>query len=67
MYCLKCGKDTNDLNIKAFITKNNRHMLKANCNICKDKKAKFISKKDILGSGFLSNLFSNRSILNKII
>ena len=45
MYCLKCKKDTKDLNVKAFITKNNRHMLKANCNICKGKKAKFISKK----------------------
>ena len=45
MYCLKCKKDTKDLNVKAFITKHNRHMLKANCNICKGKKAKFISKK----------------------
>ena len=42
-------------------------MLKANCNICKGKKAKFISKKEILGSGFLSNVFSNISILNKMI
>ena len=67
MYCLKCKKDRKDLNVKAFITKNNRHMLKANYNICKGKKAKFISKKDILGSGFLSNLFSKIPILNKII
>ena len=57
MYCLKCKKDTKDLNVKASITKNNRYMLKANCNICKGKKSKFISKKEILGSGFLSNLF----------
>ena len=33
MYCLKCKKDTKDLNVKAFITKNNRHVLNANCNI----------------------------------
>ena len=39
MYCLKCKKDTKNLNFKAFITKNNRHMLKANCNICKSKKS----------------------------
>ena len=63
MYCLKCKKDTKDLNVKAFITKNNRHMLKANCNICKSKKSKFISKR----SGFLSNLFSKIPILNKMI
>ena len=52
MYCLKCKKDTKDLNVKAFMTKNNRHMLKSICNICKGKKSKFISKKEILGSGF---------------
>ena len=52
MYCLKCKKDTKYLNIKAFIAKNNRYMLKANCNICKSKKSKFISKKEIIGSGF---------------
>ena len=46
MYCLKCKKDTKDLNVKAFIAKNNRHMLKTNCNICKSKKSKFILEKD---------------------
>ena len=49
------------------MTKNNRYMLKSTCNICKGKKSKFISKKEILGSGFLSNLFSKILILNKII
>ena len=29
MYCLKCKKDTKDLNVKAFMTKNNRYMLKS--------------------------------------
>ena len=33
MYCLKCKKDTKDLNVKAFMTKNNRYMLKSNCFI----------------------------------
>ena len=67
MYCLKCKKDTKDLNIKAFMSKNNRYMLKSICNVCKGKKSKFISKKEILGSGFLSQLFSKIPILNKII
>ena len=53
MYCLKCKKDTKDLNVKAFMTKNNRHMLKSACNVCKSKKSKFISKSEIIGSGFL--------------
>ena len=67
MYCLKCKKNTKDLNVKAFMTKNNRYMLKSTYNICKGNKSKFISKKKILGSGFLSNLFSKIPILNKII
>ena len=67
MYCLKCKKDTKDLNIKASMTKNNRYMLKSICNVCKGNKSKFVSKKEILGSGFLSNLFSKIPILNKII
>ena len=48
MYCLKCKKDTKDLNVKAFMTKNNRYMLKSTCNVCKGKKSKFVSKKKIL-------------------
>ena len=45
MYCLKCKKDTKDSNVKAFMTKNNRYMLKSTCNTCKGKKSKFVSKK----------------------
>ena len=71
MYCLKCKKDTKDLNVKAFMSKNNRYMLKSTCDICKGNKSKFVSKKEMLGSGFLSNLFSNLfskiPVLNKII
>ena len=67
MYCLKCKKDKKDLNVKALMTKNNRHMLKSTCNVCKSKKSKFISKNEIIGSGFLSNLFSKIPVLNKLI
>ena len=49
------------------MSKNNRYMLKSTCNICKGNKNEFISKKEILGSGFLSNLSSKIPILNKII
>ena len=67
MYCLKCKKDTKGFNVKAFMSKNNQYMLKSICNVCESKKSKFVSKKEILGSGFLSNLFSKTPILNKII
>ena len=66
-YCFKCRKQTKNLNFKSFIAKNNRYMLKSNCNICKGIRAKFVSKKEILGSGFLSQLFSKIPILDKII
>ena len=39
MYCLKCKIDTKDLNVKAFMSKNNRYMLKSICAICKGKKS----------------------------
>ena len=46
-------------------------MLKSTCYICKGKKSKFIAKQEILGSGFLTNLFSNLfskiPVLNKLI
>ena len=64
-YCLKCKKQTKDLNSKGFITKNKKYIVKSICNICKSKKLKFVSKKE--ASGFLSDLFSKIPILNKII
>ena len=64
-YCLKCRKQTKDLNSKGFITKNEKYIVKSICNICKSKKSKFVSKQE--ADGFLSNLFSKIPILNKII
>ena len=64
-YCLKCKKQTNDLNSKGFITKNKKYVVKSICSICKSKKSKFISKQQ--AEGFLSDLFSKIPILNKII
>ena len=64
-YCLKCKKQTKDLNSKGFITKNKKYIVKSICNICKSKKSKFVSKQQ--AQGFLSDLFSKIPILNKII
>ena len=49
------------------MSKNDRYMLKSTCDICNAKKSKFVSKMEIVGSGFLSNRFSKMPILNKII
>ena len=64
-YCLKCKKTTKDLNSKGSITTNKKYIVKSICNICKSKKSKFVSKKQV--QGFLSDLFSKIPILNKII
>ena len=64
-YCLKCKRETKDLNSKGFITKNKKYIVKSICNICKSKKSKFVSKQQ--ADGFLSDLFSKIPILNKII
>ena len=64
-YCLKCKRQTKDLNSKGFITKNKKYIVKSICNICRSKKSKFVSKKQ--ADGFLSDLFSKIPILNKII
>ena len=64
-YCLKCKKQTKDVNSKGFITKNKKYIVKSTCAICKSKKSKFVSKQN--AEGFLSQLFSKIPILNKII
>ena len=38
-YCLKCKKQTKDLNSKGFITKNKKYIVKSICSICKSKKS----------------------------
>ena len=64
-FCLKCERETKDLNSKGFITKNKKYIVKSICAICKSKKSKFVSKQQ--ADGFLSDLFSKIPILNKII
>ena len=66
IFCLSCKKNTNDINPIGKLTKNNRAYITAKCDICKKMKSKFISVKDIKGSGFLSNIFKNIPVLNTI-
>ena len=41
-YCLKCRKQTKNLNLQGFITKNKIYIVKSICAVCKSKKSKFI-------------------------
>ena len=53
-YCLKCKKDTENINPKISKTSNNRIMVLSKCAICGSKKSRFIKNQE--GKGLLSNL-----------
>ena len=62
-YCLKCKKNTENINPKVSKTTNDKAMILSTCAICGSKKSKFI--KDQEAKGLLSNL-DLRTPLNKI-
>ena len=62
-YCLKCKKDTDNIDPKMFKTKNNRLLMKSKCSVCKNKKSRFIKEQD--AKGLLSNV-GIRTPLSKI-
>ena len=48
-YCVKCRKDTNNINPKIFRTKNNRLLMQSTCSDCRNKKSRFVKKQDAKG------------------
>ena len=62
-YCLKCKKDTENINPKVSKTTNSKTMILSKCTICGSKKSKFIKEQQ--AKGLLSNL-GIRTPLNKI-
>ena len=62
-YCLKCRKDTENINPKVSKTSNGRTMLLSNCAICSSKKSRFVKNQE--GNGLLSNL-GIRTPLSKV-
>ena len=53
-YCLKCKKDTENINPKVPKTSNNRIIVLSKCAICGSKKSRFIKNQE--AKGLLSNL-----------
>ena len=53
-YCLKCRKDTENINSKVSKTSNGKLMLLSNCAICNSKKLRFLKNQE--AKGLLSNL-----------
>ena len=53
-YCLKCRKDTENINSRVSKTSNGRTMILSKCAICNSKKSRFIENQE--AKGLLSNL-----------
>ena len=53
-HCLKCKKDTENINPSVSSTSNGRTMVLSKCAICNSKKLRFIKNQE--AKGLLSNL-----------
>ena len=53
-YCVKCRKDTENIDPKMNRTKNNRLIMQSKCSVCEIKKARFVEEQE--AKGLLSNL-----------
>ena len=53
-YCVKCKKDTENIDPKMFRTKNNRLIMQSKCPACGIKKSRFIKEQE--AKGLLSDL-----------
>ena len=62
-YCLKCRKDTENINPSVSSTSNGRTMVLSKCAICGSKKSRFIKNQE--AEGLLSNL-DIRTTLSKV-
>ena len=45
-YCVKCKKDTDNIDPKMFRTKNNRLFMQSKCSVCKNKKSRFVKEQE---------------------
>ena len=59
-YCLKCRKDTENINPRVSNTSNGRTMVLSKCAICGSKKSRFIKNQE--AKGLLSKLGIKRPL-----
>ena len=62
-YCLKCKKNTRNMDPKVSSSSNGRAMTSSKCTICGSKKLRFIKNQE--AKGLLSNL-GNKTPLGKV-
>ena len=66
-YCVKCKKDTDNIDSKIFRTKNNRLLMQSKCSNCKNKKTRFVKEQEakvLLSALGINTPFSKIPLLN---
>ena len=53
-YCVKCRKDTENIDRKMVRTKNSRLVMQSKCSVCGIKKSRFLKEQE--AKGLLTNL-----------
>ena len=62
-HCVKCRKDTENIDPKMVRTKNNRLIMQSKCSVCGIQKSRFVKEQE--AKGLLSNL-GIKKLLSKI-
>ena len=44
--CMKCRKDTENIDPKLVRTKNNRFVMQSKCSVCRIKKSRFVKEQE---------------------
>ena len=66
-YCVKCRKNTENLDSKIFKTKNNRLIMQLKCTVCGIKESRFMKEqeaKDLLSNLGIKTPLSKIPLLN---
>ena len=62
-YCVKCRKNTENLDSKVFKTRNERMIMQSKCAVCGSKKSRFMKEQEAKGT---LNSLGLKTPLNKI-
>ena len=62
-YCVKCRKNTENLDSRIFKTRNERMIMQSKCAVCGSKKSRFMKEQEAKGT---LNSLDLKTPLNKI-
>ena len=66
LFCLKCKKDTENINLRVSNTSNSRKTILSKCAICGSKKLRFIKDQEAISNLGVKTPLSKVSILGDI-